>query len=75
MYQVKTVIKSGTPFFEVRRYAANFKSSVLVLETDRYDDAVQVKDYLDARSTSQLPTADPNQLTIDEPSKPQKNGK
>lgn len=74
MIQVKTVIRYGQPVFEVRRYAPNFKSSVMLLETADYNDAVEVKNFLEARSTAAVPAADPNQLEIPT-ANPKSNGK
>lgn len=75
MIQIKTLIKGGQPAFEVRRYAPNFKSSVLLLETNDYNDAVEVKNFLDARTVINPTVPDPNQLTIDVPQTPSRNGK
>lgn len=75
MYQVKTIIKAGKPAFEVRRYAANFKSSVIIGETDTYEKANDAVTWL-SQTFPIISThaVDPTQLSI-EPLAPAKNGK
>jgi len=65
MYQIKPLIKAGKPVFEVRRYASNFKSSVIIGETDTYEkacDALTTLQRLFPIITEHI--VDPNQLQI-----------
>lgn len=75
MYQVKPVIKSGKPVFEVRKYASNFKSSVIIGETDTYEKAYDALGILQGLfPIINNHVVDPNQLSIDV-SKDLSNGK
>jgi len=66
MYQVKTIIKGGKPVFEVRRYATNFRSSVLIGETDTYEKSQEALTMMQRLfPTIDTHFDDPNQLIID----------